>query len=134
MFKLGFKKHNCPKITIFNSHREKNIGRKMMSLFLFIAILWAKILCVNWALIKYSLTRLYNFYDFLFLKYFSRNLSSLSAATKLIRWHWQRRAIGSNPTLTLDQTSRPQKSLTYFIYRLGTKTKKYSFSILMSWK
>jgi len=26
LFKLGFDKHNCPKINIFNSHREKNIG------------------------------------------------------------------------------------------------------------
>jgi len=29
LFKVGFNKHNCPKINIFNSHRKKNIGWKM---------------------------------------------------------------------------------------------------------
>ncbi len=37
IFKLGFSKHNCPKINIFNSHKKKNIGWKI-SFYLFIAI------------------------------------------------------------------------------------------------
>jgi len=58
-FKLGFNKHNCPKIDIFNSHKKIFFGWKMsfhlfiaISFYLFISILRAKILRMNWAYIR----------------------------------------------------------------------------------
>jgi len=50
IFKLGFNKHNCPKINIFNSHGEKKILVEKYFFFLFISLLWAKMSRVNRAL------------------------------------------------------------------------------------
>jgi hypothetical protein len=52
--KLGFKEQNCPIINILNSHKKKNILDEKcliiaISFYLFISILYAKILYVNWA-------------------------------------------------------------------------------------
>jgi len=33
IFKLGFNKHNCRKINIFNSHRKKILNEKCLNLF-----------------------------------------------------------------------------------------------------
>jgi len=56
IFKLDFNKHNCPKINIFYSLRKKILDEKCLFIFLlqylFTSILCAKILCVNWALMR----------------------------------------------------------------------------------
>jgi len=42
IFKLGFNKHNCPKINIFNTHKKYWIKNIFLSQYLFIAILCLK--------------------------------------------------------------------------------------------
>jgi len=64
IFKLGFNKHNCPKINIFNAHRKKILDEKksfyrniFLSQCLFIAILCANIssvLALTRSLLKFE--------------------------------------------------------------------------------
>jgi len=68
-FKLGFNKHNSPKINIFNSHRKKVLDEKCLFIFLlqfiFISILCEKLLCVTWAIVRLFMEATYIMHLFL---------------------------------------------------------------------